>query len=365
MKEILARVIAWYDENRKPLPWRDAPTPYHVWVSEIMLQQTRIEAVIPYYLRFVEELPTPAALAAVEDDRLMKLWEGLGYYSRARHLKEAACRMVERYGGEVPRTAEQLRELPGIGAYTAGAIASIAFGEPEPAVDGNVLRVMSRVLAQPDDITLQKTRRAMEDRLRAAYPEGREAGLLTEGLMELGETICLPNGVPLCQRCPVRELCLAYREDEVDRYPVRAEKKARRVEERTVLLLRQGGRYAIRRRNEAGLLRGMWEFPNALGILTEAETAEWVKSRGLHPVSVWALPSARHIFTHVEWHMIGYEVELSPETEETRNALSGTAGAGADELIWERAETIRRLYAIPTAFRAFSERMRDDDEAET
>ncbi len=345
LSQIFSLIVEWYAENRKPLPWRISPTPYHVWVSEIMLQQTRIEAVIPYYARFLDALPTVKDLAEVDDDALMKLWEGLGYYSRVRNMKKAAGILVSQYGGELPHTAAELRTLPGIGDYTAGAIASIAFGEGEPAVDGNVLRVMSRIFAFDDDITLQKTKRDVTEKLRAAYPTGQNASLLTEGLMELGEVVCLPNGEPKCALCPVSAQCRAALTGTVADYPVKSAKKARRVEEKTVLLLSFGGKYAIRRRVEPGLLSGMWEFPNEDGTLSEPQVLEAVKQRCFTPVRIQPLPSARHIFTHIEWHMTGWLVEIEPVAE---------GPAQFDGIFVEGAE-IRKTYAIPTAFRAYTE----------
>ena len=212
LPDAVSLIPEWYSAGRRLLPWRQDPTPYHTWIAEIMLQQTRIEAVIPYYERFLRELPDVSALAAVPEDRLLKLWEGLGYYSRARNLKKAALLLMEHYGGELPASAAELRKLPGIGDYTAGSIASISFGLPEPAVDGNVLRVMTRLLACADDIAAPATKRAVTELLRAHYPSGDDAALLTEGIMELGETVCLPNGSPLCERCPLRGLCLAHQE---------------------------------------------------------------------------------------------------------------------------------------------------------
>ena len=209
LSDAVSLILDWYSLSRRPLPWRQDPTPYHTWIAEIMLQQTRIEAVIPYYERFLRELPDVPALAAVSEDRLLKLWEGLGYYSRARNLKKAAMLLMEHYGGALPASAAELRKLPGIGDYTAGSISSISFGLPEPAVDGNVLRVMTRLFACADDIAAPATKRAVTELLRAHYPTGEAAALLTEGIMELGETVCLPNGAPFCDRCPLRGLCLA------------------------------------------------------------------------------------------------------------------------------------------------------------
>ncbi len=314
LSDIVKPLLDWYGRSKKPLPWRDSPTPYHVWISEIMLQQTRIEAVIPYYLRFMAELPTVHDLASVPDDRLMKLWEGLGYYSRARNLKKAANVIVTSYGGELPRTADELRNLPGIGDYTAGAVASISFGEPEPAVDGNVLRVFSRVTAMADDIRVDRTKKAVREDLRKIYPTGADAGQFTQALMELGETVCLPNTEPRCADCPIREHCTACRNGTTGRYPVKSGKKARRVEERTVLLIRHGGRYLLQKRPEEGLLAGMWEFPNVERHLGREKVREAAESLGCTVNDVRPVGMAKHIFSHVEWHMIGYTVDADGVT---------------------------------------------------
>lgn len=314
-------LIAWHKQHRIPMPWRKDTNAYRVWISEIMLQQTRIEAVIPYYERFIKELPDVKTLAEVAEDRLLKLWEGLGYYSRARNLRKAAMTVMQDYHGQLPADAEKLRKLPGIGDYTAGAIASIAYGLPEPAVDGNVLRVLSRLYADPSDILLQKTKKAAISRLRTLYPTGEESRLLTEGLMELGERVCIPNGRPRCEVCPIQEHCKAYAQQTTEQYPVRTPKKERRIEERTVYLLHHNGQYAIERRGE-GLLSGMWQFPNELG---------HQKGKGEY------MGKAKHIFSHVEWHMIGYRVESEKD----------------QRYIWATPETIREQYAIPKAFRAF------------
>ena len=335
-------LIDWCKASRRPLPWRLEPTPYHVWVSEIMLQQTRIEAVIPYYARFLEALPTLETLANVEEDILLKLWEGLGYYSRARNLQKAARLVMAEYGGELPREAASLRKLPGIGDYTAGAIASIAYGEPEPAVDGNVLRVMTRLLARSGDVMLPQTRADVAALLRAHYPRGEAAGLLTEGIMELGETLCLPNTAPKCESCPLSSLCRAYQRCETERYPVRSPKKERRMEERTVLLLRCGARYAVRKREGKGLLAGLWEFPNVPGALDEAGVLAAVRVLGGEPLAVTPCGEAKHVFTHVEWHMRGYIIEL--ETE-----LGG--------FLWKTSEEIRTDCPIPTALRYYQKKL--------
>ena len=336
LKSCLPLVIQWYAQNGRPLPWRQEPSPYHVWLSEIMLQQTRIEAVIPYYRRFLREFPTVEALAGAEDERLMKLWEGLGYYSRARNLKKAAALLTERYGGALPQKAEELKKLPGIGDYTAGAIASIAYGQPEPAVDGNVLRVMTRLLADDGDIMQADTKKRITALLRQSYPSGKDAALLTEGLMELGETLCIPKGVPDCAQCPLREHCLAHQSGREEQFPVRTPPKARRAEERTVFLLCNKGRYAIRRRPERGLLAGLWEFPNCEGKLSAEEAAARAESLGLTVTACAPCAAHTHVFTHVEWHMEAY--------------LLNCAGEGGD-FLWKSPEEIARNYSIPTAFR--------------
>ncbi len=328
-------LIDWYRAHRRALPWRDAPTPYAVWVSEIMLQQTRIEAVFGYYRRFLDALPDIPALAAVEEDALLKLWEGLGYYSRARNLKKAAVLLMEHYGGELPRTAAELRKLPGIGDYTAGAIASIACGEPEPAVDGNVLRVVMRLLASSEDVLSPPTRRRVTELLRAVYPSGEAAALLTEGLMELGETVCIPNGEPVCALCPVRALCRAAASGTAADFPVRAKAKERRQERRTVLLLRCGGRYALRRRPESGLLAGLWEFPSFEG---ERRPEELEALLGLRFTSCVPCGEARHVFTHVEWSMCGLLADCE------REAVGFT---------WATRDEIAGVYSIPTAYKAY------------
>ncbi|MBE6621143.1 MAG: A/G-specific adenine glycosylase [Ruminococcaceae bacterium] len=342
LSTIVEPLLAWYEQNKRPLPWREAPDPYHVWLSEIMLQQTRIEAVIPYYERFLQACPTVCALAEIEDDKLMKLWEGLGYYSRARNLKKAAGVMVERYGGQLPADYEALLSLPGIGAYTAGAIASIAFGLPEPAVDGNVLRVITRLCADEDDVMKQTTRSRVSDRLRMIYPsEPDRAAAMTQALMELGEQVCIPNGAPRCQSCPLGATCLARAKGLTDVIPHRAPKKSRRIQQRTVFLLLHEGKVALRRREDKGLLSGLWEFPGEECHLDEAQAADLLEEKGIRCSRIRPLADAVHIFTHVEWHMKGYAIHCREVPWES-------------DLVFVTPQEIRRQYALPTAFRAFA-----------
>ena len=332
------RLCAWYAASRRDLPWRVSPSPYHVWISEIMLQQTRIEAVIPYYLRFITALPDVKALAAVDDDILMKLWQGLGYYSRARNLKKAAQIICDTYGGELPADYEKLLKLPGIGAYTAGAIASLSFGLPSPAVDGNVLRVIARFAAFDDDVMLPETKKTVTKALSAVYPEGADAGNFTASLMELGQTVCIP-GTPKCELCVLNDICLARQSGRTNELPVRSKPKARRIEERTILLLEHDGRYALRKRGK-GLLEGLWEFPGIEGAASDTQIAQAASALGVHVIAIEEACTASHVFTHVEWHMRGCIVHCENES---------------DALVWASPEEIAKLYAVPTALRAFAD----------
>lgn len=332
-----APLLAWYDLNGRTLPWRSVVTPYRTWISEIMLQQTRVGAVIPYFERFMEELPDVSALAAVSEERLLKLWEGLGYYSRARNLQRAAKIVVSDFGGALPQSYHALLSLPGIGEYTAAAIASINFSEPVAAVDGNLLRVAARVSGCGEDIMDAKVRRLFRQRLDAAIDADRP-GAYNQAMMDLGATVCLPNGAPKCEICPARTVCEAYKNGLTEVLPVRAKKKSRRVEERTVLLLFQGGKVALRKRADTGLLASLWEFPSVLGNLDEAGVSLTLAQMGLSAQTVEPAGSAKHIFTHIEWDMKGYFADVTGET---------------DDLFWADAAAFDAA-AIPTAFRKFA-----------
>ena len=295
LKELPIPLLLWYRENARVLPWRSHPTPYRVWVSEIMLQQTRVAAVLDYYRRFLEALPTVADLAAVPEDALMKLWQGLGYYSRARNLQRAARQIMEEHGGIFPSTYEEIRALSGVGDYTAGAISSIAFGLPVPAVDGNVLRVAARVTGDEGDIAAPATKKRVTAALAEIIPLDAP-GYFNQAMMELGATVCLPNGAPLCDLCPARAFCTARLTGRTGQLPVKAAKKARRVEERTVFLIFHENRVALRRRPGRGLLAGLWEYPNELSPAGDA-LARW----GIAPASLRSAGTGKHIFTHIEW----------------------------------------------------------------
>ena len=327
-------LLLWYRENARTLPWRSDPTPYHVLVSEIMLQQTRVSAVLDYYARFLDALPDVRALAEADGDTLLKLWQGLGYYNRARNLQRAARVIVRDFGGVFPGDYETLLTLPGVGEYTAGAIASIAFGEPVPAVDGNVLRVLARLTGDDTDIRSIPLRRQYRTALLDVIPRDMP-GTFNQALMELGAIVCLPNGTPLCDRCPAAEFCRAHSEDRTDSLPVRSRARARRVEERVVFLLFHGDRIALRRRPERGLLAGLWEYPNELSPAEDA-LSRWDIRATLTPVG-----QGKHIFTHVEWHMTA----LTGETE---------TDALPEGWQWADSRALRREFAVPSAFQAFT-----------
>ena len=328
-------LLDWYEAHARVLSWRDNPEPYRVWISEIMLQQTRVEAVKPYFERFIQAFPGVRALAEADDDRLMKLWEGLGYYNRARNLKKAACVIMESYGGRMPDEYDELAALPGIGSYTAGAIASIAYGKPVPAVDGNVLRVISRVLKSRADIGRAATKKWVEEMLRETMPR-HDASHFNQCLFEIGATVCVPNGRPHCAECPLHSICLAGKEGLTDEIPVKTPPKKRKIEERTVCILEHGNRVGLNRRADTGLLASLYELPNVEGHLTAGEAAEAFGCGAASVEKVEPLPAAKHIFSHVEWHMIGYRVIL-------RDGIP-------DGYIAAEKEELKSDYALPNAF---------------
>ena len=339
-------ILAWYPQHKRDLPWRRDRDPYHVWISEIMLQQTRVAAVIGYYERFMRELPDIETLASVEDDRLMKLWEGLGYYNRARNLKKAALMILERFRGQFPSEPEEIRSLPGIGDYTAGAIASICFGKATPAVDGNVLRVYTRLTADPSCIDLDATKKKVRQDMTRLYEEAEpeDRSLLTQGWMELGATVCVPNGAPLCTECPLAGSCRAHQTGKTGDFPVRAEKKKRRIEERTVFVLLCDGRVAMHKRPKKGLLAGLWEFPGVEGRLSVGEALERAEAWGFAPSSPWMELPYTHIFSHVEWHMHAFFIHCECMIDESKE-IGG--------ITWFLRKELEESAAVPSAFRPF------------
>lgn len=339
LPHIAQPLVNWYRQNKRNLPWRENPTPYEVWVSEIMLQQTRVEAVKPYYARFLSALPTVRDLAEAEENTLLKLWEGLGYYSRVRNMQKAAKEICLNFGGELPADYQKLLSLTGIGPYTAGAISAFAFGLPEPAVDGNVLRVVARLTADGRNVLEQSTKNDMEKAVKSVIPPDFSSDF-GQGLIELGATLCLPGrGEVHCRECPLRDLCLSYAQGLTEILPIRHKAQNRRTEQRTVLILETPKGILLCKRPQKGLLAGLWEFPNVLGHLTENEAEEYVRSLGGHILQITPLPSAKHIFTHITWEMTGYSV-YADTLSLPPNALWAKRGATAD-------------YAIPSAFSAY------------
>ncbi len=346
MTETYRKLKDWYDKNRRILPWREDPTPYHVWISEIMLQQTRVEAVKPYFERFMNKLPDIKSLAEAEDEVLLKLWEGLGYYNRVRNLKEAAIQIMEEYEGKMPDSYQELLKLKGIGSYTAGAVSSIAYGKANPAVDGNVLRVISRILKDERLITDTKVKQSVEEELWKIIP-GDRPGDFNQAMMEIGACICIPNGTPHCEECPLQHICRAHADKVELEYPKKAVKKARTIEEKTILVIRDANRTVIRKRAGKGLLAGMYEFPVLEGFHTPEEVTRYLGENGLKIIRILPLEDAKHIFTHKEWHMKGYMVrvdELEPK------------GPGKDSEDWIliEAEETREKYPIPAAYAAYA-----------
>ena len=341
--KIVEPLLEWYQKNKRPLAWRERVSAYHTWVSEIMLQQTRVEAVKPFYARFLEALPSVQDLAQVEEDRLLKLWEGLGYYNRVRNMQKAAQQIMAEHGGEFPNTYEEILKLKGIGTYTAGAISSIAYGIPRAAVDGNVLRVLSRIQNSRKDIMKASTRREMEEAIEKIIPE-EQAGDFNQSLIELGAMVCVPNAKPKCEECPVQHLCEAYAQNTQMELPVKTKAKARKVENKTVLLFQDADTIAIRKRSSKGLLAGLYEFPNVEGHLSMDEVKEHSKSLGLMPIYIEKLVDAKHIFSHIEWHMIGYVVKV----DELEKACT-------EKMLFIHPNEIERIYPMPAAFGAYSQ----------
>lgn len=357
LTKMISPLLDWYDAKRRVLPWRENPKPYYVWVSEIMLQQTRVEAVKSYYERFIRELPDISHLASIQEERLLKLWEGLGYYNRVRNMQKAAIKIMEEYNGKMPETYEELIKLPGIGSYTAGAIASIAYGEAVPAVDGNVLRVLSRLRSDSRNIMELQVKNKITSDLQSIIPKERP-GDFNQALMELGAIVCIPNGKPKCSECPWGftgdSLCIAHREQRETEYPVKPKKKERSIEYKTILIIRDENKTALRKRSNTGLLAGMYEFPSLEGNLSMDEVLKELKIMGIQAISMKPLPESKHIFTHKEWHMVGYAIQTDELADKSDKE---------QELNYIFADTykIKKDYPIPTAYKAYMKYISEKD----
>ena len=336
MKDCVKIILKWYQDNKRELPWRKDINPYHVWISEIMLQQTRIEAVIDYYERFMKRIPDIKSLSEISEDELLKLWEGLGYYSRARNLKKAASIIMDKYNGEFPNTYQDILSLPGIGEYTAGAISSICFHLKEVAIDGNVMRVYCRVNNKDLDVGDLKVKKNIGEEIKNILPE--ESGDFNQGIMELGEVICLPNGEPKCNQCPLKSRCLAFLNQRQTLIPRKIPKTEKLEEEYTLLLMKCKNKYALHKRSN-GLLKNMWEFPNVEGFLTTNEVKELIPNSKNIKLSI----TNTHIFTHKKWFMNSYTLEV----DEMDPNYS-----------WYTIEEIEKTLALPSAFTPFLEEIK-------
>ena len=337
IRQLPGLLLPWYWEHARDLQWRSDREPYHVWLSEIMLQQTRVDTVKEYYRRFLERYPTVADLACADEEQVIKLWEGLGYYSRARNLHKTALIIHNEYNGQFPSEIKLLRSLPGIGDYSSGAIASICFEQPTPAVDGNVLRIISRITEDYRSIDDSAYKKDIVARLAAVYPTTNR-GDFTQSLMELGATICLPNGLPLCELCPAVKICKARQNDCITQLPVKNKKAARKNESRTALILYCNGKTAIRKRTEKGVLRGLWEFPNVGGSLSADEACRIAADLGTGATTVIHAVQGKHIFTHIEWNLQCYYLQCT----QTPSIFE-----------WVDAATLADIVALPTAFKKF------------
>lgn len=344
MNKFTTLLLDWFYQNKRDLPWRKDKEPYHVWLSEIMLQQTRVEAVKAYYKRFLNALPDIKSLSECPDDKLLKLWEGLGYYNRVRNLKIAATTIMQEYDGVFPNHIEDIRSLKGIGDYTAGAIGSICFDLKTPAVDGNVLRVLSRVWNDDSNIDLADTKKRYAKELLSLYPE-QNCGDFTQSLMELGAIVCIPNGIPKCEQCPIRSHCLAHQNNRTHLLPVRSEKKPRKHVDMTVYVFcytDENGinHYGVQKRTAKGLLSGLYEFPNVENAFSIQEALEYAEIYQVSPKDVIKELKYTHIFTHVEWHMTAYYLSCNDMSE---------------KLTWVTADKMEQETPLPTAFRVFWE----------
>lgn len=345
MTEFSKDLLQFYDRERRVLPWREDPKPYHVWISEIMLQQTRVEAVIDYYHRFLKELPTVEALAAAEEEKLLKLWQGLGYYSRVKNMKKAGVQIMEDFHGKIPENKKDLMKLSGIGPYTAGAIASIAFQKKETCIDGNFLRVMSRILAQEGDPRGKENFRRIEEETYLRMDEDRP-GDFNQAMMDVGATICIPNGAPKCESCPLTAHCKAFKEGTMEKYPMKVEKKPRRNEEYTVLLIRQGDRILLEKRKKKGVLQGLWGYPMAERNGVEP-ILEGLKNQ-YGDLEIKRYKDSKHIFSHIEWRMESLIISLPVETIMERKEEY------LESHVWASSEEIEERYSIPAAFKKYT-----------
>ena len=342
LKQITEPLLKWFRENKRSLPWRETNDSYKIWISEIMLQQTRVEAVKEYYLRFIKEIPTLQDLANIEEDKLLKLWEGLGYYSRAINLQKCAKQLVENNQKELPKTFDELKSLPGIGPYAAASIGSIAYHLKTPAIDGNVLRVMTRLLEDDRDILNRKVRDDYFEKLKQIMPNNTRD--FTEGLMELGALICLPNGEPKCENCPLSFMCRSYKHQTMMEYPKKKKEAKRKIEEKTIMILEYENKIAILKRPEKGLLASLYEFYNLNEKHTRKSIIKELEKDKILYEKIKPLGNAKHIFSHIEWHMTGFLILCKKKPPK--------------EFLWVTKEELQNHYSIPKAYSYYAKQIK-------
>ncbi len=353
-------LISWYDHNKRALPWRSEASPYTIWLSEIMLQQTRVETVIDYFTRFVLAFPDVFSLARASEDELMRLWQGLGYYSRARNLHKTAKIIAGQGQGKFPETVDELKKLPGVGDYTAAAIASMAFNKPEPAIDGNLLRIFSRLEFFTGNVLTTKAKREAYQFFKRIIPKERP-GDFNQALMDLGSIICLPKGDIHCSRCPWQKSCKAYSSGKETELPNRGEKKRKKLVEKTILLLYDSKQLVLQKRPSEGLLAGLYEFPHLAGRLTKKELENRMKKAGLRAEEVKKLPKQRHLFSHLEWQMQAFAISFCRLPEDILKSLQFVTfpeqkdSPFISEPFITTFSEMEEAYSIPSALRFFED----------
>ena len=352
------QILPWFYQNKRDLPFRHSKDPYQIWISEIMAQQTQIDTLIPYYERFIALFPTVKDLAEARESDVLKAWEGLGYYSRAKNLHKTAKMIHEEYADSFPSDFKTGLTLPGIGPYTGGAIYSIAFRQPVAAVDGNVLRVVCRYNNWPDDIGLNTTKKKVENWVLSAQPENAP-GDFNESLMELGALICTPKN-PKCEQCPLKAHCESYRKKTVDEIPFKLKKTKQTVHLIAVALIRRRDRYCLVKRPEKGLLGGMWGFPmieydSGNRAPEKALITELFLPKAASEIRAEYIGKTKHVFTHRIWEMNVYMVELQDDFDPDLLNLP-------EQCIFETMPEIKKHYALPVAFSKITDLLEEQTE---
>ena len=335
-------LLTWYDAHRRHMPWREDPTPYHVYLSEIMLQQTQVDTVRAYYLRFLKKFPTIVSLAEGSEEDVLKLWEGLGYYSRGRNLHKSALKIVESFAGEIPMGKAELLSLPGVGEYTSRAIRSIAFHQKEIAVDGNLIRVYSR-LNEDGEENLETLKEHCESYFKKALDQ-EDPSHFNQALTDLGEMLCLPKAAPLCKDCPLKAYCQSAKDGTMLSYPSPKKAKEKKQEAWTLFLIETDQEIALNKRPDKGLLASLYEFPMKEGTLSEEEAKRYLQTQGIPATKLEAIGQSEHVFSHLVWELQGYRIILQ---EKPANS----------PWIWAKKNALKEAYPLPSAFRYFKKKI--------